>query len=149
VTTLLPARDGVAHGGVKRSARAPNCSYFTNWTNAKNDKITWDVEVLASGNYEVVLYYTCPAADLGSTFEVVFNDARLEGKVTVANDPPLRGAESDRTPNRGSESYVKDFKPMSVGTILLEKGRGDFSLRASDVPGKQVMDVRLIQLKKR
>ena len=28
---LGPARDGVAHGGVQRSAGAPNCSYFVNW----------------------------------------------------------------------------------------------------------------------
>src|SRR5262249_12766605 len=26
--TVLPARDGVPHGGVKRSASAPNCSFF-------------------------------------------------------------------------------------------------------------------------
>ncbi len=30
--TPLPARDGVPHGNVQRSASAPNCSYFTNWT---------------------------------------------------------------------------------------------------------------------
>src|SRR5581483_4558985 len=29
--TWLPARDGVPHGGVHRSAMAPNCSFFTNW----------------------------------------------------------------------------------------------------------------------
>ena len=29
--TLLPARDGVASGKIRRSAKAPNCSYFTNW----------------------------------------------------------------------------------------------------------------------
>src|SRR5262249_25819407 len=28
--TPLPARDGVPHGGIQRSARAPNCSFFTN-----------------------------------------------------------------------------------------------------------------------
>lgn len=149
VTTVLPARDGIAHGGVQRSARAPNCSYFTNWTSNTDDKITWDVEVLGSGRYEVVIYYSCPAADLGSKFELTFNGARLEGQVVVANDPPLRGAESDRTPNRGGESYVKDFQPMSVGTVRLEQGRGELALRAIDVPGAQVMDVRLIQLKKR
>ena len=30
-TTMLPARDGVGEGGIERSAKAPNCSYFTNW----------------------------------------------------------------------------------------------------------------------
>ena len=63
--TTLPARDGVPHGGVKRSASAPNCSFFTNWTNTRRP-ITWDVEVATPGRYEVVLYYTCPAADVGA-----------------------------------------------------------------------------------
>src|SRR4051794_14272972 len=44
--TWLPARDGVAKGNVRRSANAPNCSFFTNWT-GKDDRITWDVEIVA------------------------------------------------------------------------------------------------------
>ena len=30
--TQIPARDGTAHGNIKRSNMWPNCSYFTNWT---------------------------------------------------------------------------------------------------------------------
>ncbi|MBM4028323.1 MAG: arylsulfatase, partial [Planctomycetes bacterium] len=67
--TPLPARDGVAHGGVRRSANAPNCSYFVNWT-SPDDRMTWDIEVHTAGEYEVALYYTCPAADAGSTIEL-------------------------------------------------------------------------------
>jgi arylsulfatase A-like enzyme len=140
----LPARDGVAHGNVKRSARAPNCSYFTNW-NSKDDRITWDIDVATAGRYEVIVYYTCSKADVGSRIEVAFKDSRLEGRVSEANDPPLQGAEQDRVP-RDSESYVKDFKPMPVGTMTLEKGRGTLTLRALEIPGKQVMDVRSIVL---
>lgn len=66
--TQLPARDGVPHGGVQRSASAPNCSFFQNWTRPE-DRITWDVEVAAAGRYEAVIYYTCPQADVGSTVE--------------------------------------------------------------------------------
>jgi hypothetical protein len=65
--------------------------------------------------------------------------------VSEANDPPLQGAEQDRVP-RDSESYVKDFKPMPDGTMTLEKGRGILTLRALEIPGKQVMDVRSIVL---
>ncbi|MEE8451010.1 MAG: arylsulfatase, partial [Thermoguttaceae bacterium] len=50
--TQIPARDGKAHGDIQRSNRFPNCSFFTNWTNL-DDKITWDTEVLADGEYEV------------------------------------------------------------------------------------------------
>lgn len=147
-STPLPARDGVEHGGVARSGKAPNCSYFTNWT-SRDDKITWDVEVAEPGDYEAIVYYTCPEKDAGSTVELSFNGATLRGEVSEAHDPPAYGMESDRTPDRGGESYVKDFKPMSLGTIRLEKGRGELALRATDIPGSQVMEVRLLFLNRK
>ena len=140
----LPARDGVPHGNVQRSAKAPNCSYFTNWLST-DDKITWDIEVARSGEYEAVVYYTCPEDDIGSTVEMEFNASRVQGKVTEAHDPPLVGAEHDRA-SRGSESLVKDFRPLRLGVFRLQKGRGELTLRALDVPGKQVMDVRAVVL---
>jgi hypothetical protein len=142
--THLPARDGVPHGNVQRSARAPNCSYFTNWTST-DDRITWDVQVANSGRYEVVVYYTCPAAGVGSTFELRFGDSCIRGQVTEAHDPPLYGMEQDRAP-RGSESYVKDFKPLRLGEVELKKGRGELTLQALDIPSRQVMDVRYVVL---
>jgi hypothetical protein len=144
--TILPARDGVAEGNARRSAKAPNCSYFTNWTSTE-DRITWDVEVLQASEYEIDVYYTCPAADVGSTFELSVGDAVLRARVTEANDPPLRGAESDRA-DRGSESYVKDFRPLAAGTTRLARGRAMLTLRALEIPGSQVMDVRAVVLKK-
>ena len=143
-TTWLPARDGVPHGGIQRSARAPNCSFFTNWTSTE-DRITWDIEVAESGRYEASVYYTCAPADIGSTFELSFNGARAEGKVTEAHDPPLLGAGDDRVPRVG-ESLVKDFKPLRLGVLELKKGCGELALQAADVAGKQVMDVRFVKL---
>ena len=142
--TPLPARDGVPHGNVRRSASAPNCSFFKNWKRPE-DSITWNIEVATAGKYEAVIYYTCPAADTGSTIELSFLGSRLEGKVSEAHDPPLRGAENDRVPRQG-ESYVKDFKPLRLGTLELSKGRGLLTLRALSVAGRQVMDVRSIML---
>ncbi len=146
--TQLPARDGVPHGNIKRSAPAPNCSFFSNWI-SKDDSITWDVEVETAGRYEAVVYYTCPKSDVGSIIELSLNDSRVHGVVSEANDPPLTGAENDRFPRKG-ESYVKDFKPLCLGKIELKKGRGLLTLRALNIPGMTVMDVRsvLLTLKK-
>jgi len=55
------------------------------------------------------------------------------------------GKENDRT-LRGSESCVKDFKPLRLGFLRMEKGRGELILRALRVAGKQVMDVRYVVL---
>ena len=143
-TTWLPARDGVGHGGVERSGRAPNCSFFTKWAK-KEDRITWAVEVLQPGAYTAELYYTCPASDVGATVELSCNRSAVTGKINVAHDPPLEGKSEDRF-DRGAESFVKAFKPLRLGTIRMEKGRGTMTLRATDIPGKQVADVRYLIL---
>lgn len=142
-TTMLPARDGVPGGGVERSAGPPNCSFFRNWTKA-DDRITWDIEVGRSGQYNAAIYYTCHPEDAGSTVELSFLGESVAAKVSPGWDPPLIGAEDDRVP-RG-ESYVKDFKPLQLGTIRLNKARGRLTLRALNIPGKQVADVRYIVL---
>lgn len=139
--TQIPARDGKPHGNIKRSNRFPNCSFFTNWTGL-DDKITWQAEVGASGTYEVEIHYSCPDNDIGSTIQLSFNDSQLTGKITSAHDPTLRGSEHDRVERR--ESYVKDFKSLKLGTIELKRGKGTLQLRALEIPGKQVMDFRLI-----
>ncbi|MCB1234699.1 MAG: arylsulfatase [Verrucomicrobiae bacterium] len=144
--TQIPARDGRGEGHIERSGKAPNCSFFRNWT-APADRIVWDAEVLATGDYEVKVWYACPAADVGSTIELSFNGAILTGKVTEAHDPPLRGMEHDRS-DRGSESYVKDFKPMTLGAIHLEKGTGTLALRAPEIPGSQAMEFRLMMFER-
>ena len=139
--TQIPARDGVAHGNIVRSNRWPNCSFFTGWTNL-TDSITWNAEVLKEGDYNVDIYYTCPAADTGAVFQLSFAGDKLKAKITEANNPPLTGMENDRVPR--TESYVKAFKPMHAGTIHLKKGKGTLTLKALDIPGSQVMDFRLM-----
>lgn len=144
--TQLPARDGNATGAV-RSAKAPNCSYFTKWTSTA-DVISWDIEVLNAGRYAVEILYACPKKDIGSEFELRFKDAKLLGAVTQPHDPPARGNEHDRVP-RDSESLVKDFAVMSVGDIDLPAGRDKLKLQATTVSGGQVMEVRGVHLIRR
>ena len=125
-STVLPARDGVPHGNIQRSARAPNCSFFTNWTSV-DDRVTWDIDVATTGRYQATAYYTCAAADVGSTIELRCGGHNVTARVTEAHDPPLVGAEHDRVPREG-ESFVKDFKPLPLGTIELSKGRSELAL---------------------
>ena len=143
--TQIPARDGKTQGNIKRSNRFPNCSFFTHWTSTE-DKIHWDAEVLETGDYRVEVYYACPEKDVGSTIELRFNNSSVRGEILDPHDPPLRGMEHDRV-SRG-ESFVKDFAPMTLGTMSLKKGRGQLTLRATNIPGSQVMDFRLIMFTK-
>jgi arylsulfatase A-like enzyme len=144
--TLLPARDGVPVGGIQRSSRHPNCSFFTNWS-AEGDAMTWDVEVAHAGEYDAAIHYTCGAGDVGSTVELSFLDAMVRAKIAEAHDPPLVGAKEDLVER--TESFVKDFRPLRLGAIRLEKGRGKLTLRATEIVGKQVADIRYVALARR
>ncbi|MEM1121163.1 MAG: N-acetylgalactosamine 6-sulfate sulfatase, partial [Bacteroidota bacterium] len=141
----IPARDGVATGQIQRSNRWPNCSFFTNWTNVA-DKITWNIELVESGDFEVILYYTCAAENVGGSFELSFNDIGLIGTITEAHDPPLLGLDSYRYPN--GESYTKYFKPLNLGKIHWQKGKGTLSLNALTIPNEALMDFRLLMIKR-
>lgn len=141
--TPLPARDGVAQGGIRRSGTAPNCSYFTNWK-TKEDVITWDIAVNTPGTYRAEICYTCRAEDVGSTIELCFQDAKTAGKVAPAWDPPLIDNQ-DRVPRKG-ESYMKEFRTLTLEPITLATGRGALTLRALEIRGAQVMDVRAVTL---
>ncbi len=143
--TQLPARDGLAHGNMTRSNRYPNCSFFTNWTSV-DDSITWEVEVQAAGQYEAVIYYTCVAENMGVTLQLSYGEARVQNKITEMYDPPLTGMEHDRVPR--IESYVKDFKPFSLGNIKLQQGEGTMTLKATNIPGQGAVDFRLMMLKR-
>jgi hypothetical protein len=41
---------------------------------------------------------------------------------------------------------MKEFRTLQPGTIRLAKGRGLLTLRALDIPGSSVMDLRQINL---
>ena len=142
--TILPARDGEPRGGMRRSAAAPNSSYFVHWTKP-TDAAVWNIEVATAGTYVVTLDYACAAADVGSQIEFSFGGARLRGKVSEAFDSPLK-PEQDTLPRPSAESVMRDFQTMTLGEVRLEPGKGELKLRATDIPGKSVMDLRRVTL---
>ena len=142
--TMIPARDGEPRGGVKRSSGAPNCSYFVNWT-SKDDSMVWLLDVHTEGRYEVTMDYTCKQPDVGSTIELSFQEARLMGKVEPGWDPPLY-TNQDTLPRPDGESPMKEFHTLKLGAIALPSGQGSLTLRALNIPGQSVMDVRRVTL---
>jgi hypothetical protein len=64
--------------------------------------------------------------------------------VVEAFDPPLYDKSKERV--KDSHYFVKDFRPLSLGKLKLQPGRGRLRLKAESIPGRQVMDVHSIQL---
>lgn len=143
--TQLPARDAVPHGGIERSNRFPNCTFMTNWKST-DDRITWDVEVLGTGEHEVQMYYACPRESVGTELQLELGDASLSATIKEPNEVPLIGAERDRYERM--EGYVKDWKSMTLGTIQLRPGRHTLTLRATQIAGEDVGDMRLLIFRK-
>ena len=143
--TQIPARDGIAHGNIRRSNRHPNNTFFTHWKSEK-DSITWDIDVLENGTFEVELYYTLAEENKGVTIQLTNGMSMLKARINVAHDPPLTGMENDRDPR--IESYVKDFIPIRLGEIFLKKGRRTMTLKASQFQGNAAMDVRLLMFRR-
>jgi hypothetical protein len=143
--TQIPARDAIANGNIKRSNYYPNCSFMTNWIHI-NDSITWQVEVAEDGDFEVVIYYSCAEDAIGSQFELTFGESKLIGEINNSHDPEEYGKNQDRSPR--IESYVKDFRPLYVGKIKLKKGMGTLKLKGIKKTGKELMDFRLLMLKR-
>jgi len=147
--TWLPARDANFSGGVKRSASAPNCSFLTGWSKPE-DRILWRVEVLETGTYEVILHATNPESSVGATIDLRLGEAAASVRLEEAFDPPLPPRKFDRTDLTKIESLVKDFRPISMGTLELEAGvAGALVLSAREIPGETVADVRWLQLVRR
>jgi arylsulfatase A-like enzyme len=142
--THLPARDGVPRGGVKRSSTAPNSSYFVNWNDTQGT-MTWSVNIQTPGRYLATIDYTCPLSDAGAIVELSFGDRTIRGTVEPGWDPPLYDNQ-DTLPRPTGESPMKEFRSLELGEIELVPGRSDMLLRAIDVPGDSVMDVRRITL---
>ena len=143
--TQLPARDAIPHGNVVRSNKFPNDSFFSNWIST-NDKIIWTAEVAESGQFEVELFYACDKENIGSTVELSFKGKSLRGEIEKAASTELLGAADDRSPR--AESYTQEWQRMTLGEIELEKGHGELVLRACDIAGDEVMDFRLLLLKR-
>lgn len=144
--TQLPARDAIGHGNILRSAKAPNCSYFKNWISS-DDKITWDVEVLTAGNFEVEMHYACPASDVGTEIKLCLGDACLTTTLSEPATPQAVGAQHDRVA-RTTQSFVKDFKPISLGVVQLAAGRNQLELTASKPDGDMDLEMRLLMFRR-
>lgn len=143
--TQLPARDANASGAITRSNKWPNDSFYTNWVSEK-DSIFWPLEVVEDGIFEVELYYTCKAENLGTTLQLTLDNTKLEKTVATSFDPPLVGKEHDKHPRK--ESYVKEFISLKMGKINLKKGKNNLVLKSPKIVGEQGIDFKLLQFKR-
>ncbi|HYW80991.1 MAG TPA: arylsulfatase [Thermoguttaceae bacterium] len=135
-----PSQAGISYEGPSGWAN----DYVTNWTDTEAYP-WWAVDVVESGRYEVTLKYVCAEENLGATLRVTVAGQSVEGKITKAHDPePIPSP--DRVPR--TEVYEKVWAPLVLGTVDLPKGKTRLVVRALDKPGREVVDLKAVQLRR-
>ena len=141
----MPAPEANLHGNVRFMGGIGWANdWLTNWQST-DDYVSWELDVVRGGRYEVTLMYTCPKTDVGSRIRVEIGAQAAEVVVDRAHDPePIPSP--DRVP-RG-EVYEKVWAPLRAATVQLPKGRTQLTVRALTKPGQAVMDLKAVRLRR-
>jgi len=132
------------HGGLKFGGRHANNNWVTNWVST-DAHVYWDIDVVHAGPYAMTLMYICPEEDVGARVCVEVDGERVEGVIEKAHDlDPVPSP--DRVPR--SEVYERIWAPLTLGSLALRKGRTRLYVKALTKPGKAVMDLKALRVRR-
>lgn len=124
-TIVLTTPFALIHGEAKMVPRGEN-SYIDDWKRL-DDWIEWRFDVKTPGEHEVVVEYSCEAADSGSRYTVTVNEQSLSGRVAPTG-----------------QSWTAD----GVGRVEFEEsGSYTLSIKPQSKPAAKVMRLRRILLR--
>ncbi|MFC2077083.1 hypothetical protein ACFLT7_08375, partial [candidate division KSB1 bacterium] len=141
----LPAHEGVISGEAHYMVRAGWANdWVTGWTDTESS-VSWDIDIVRTGSYEITLWYVCPAEDIGSRVRVEVGSGSVEGKIVKAHNPPALPS-PDRS--RRIEVYEKVWAPLKLGVLELRPGKTRLTVKALSKPGKMVMDLKSVRIRR-
>jgi arylsulfatase A len=118
--------------------------WLTGWTDPKA-RVWFDIDVAATGSYEVELLFACPASDSGSRIRIGLGSDSLIATIPAADAPELP------LPHRDGKSIYRNraWATLNVGAFTLMRGPTKLVLEPMSMPGTQVMELKQVQLKRR
>jgi len=123
---VLEARSAALHGKTIQYESGEGKDNLGHWTNAE-DFASWRLAVARGGTFAISLTWACEDGYEGSEFVVAVADQQLTGKVTVTGD-------------------WTDFQTMDLGTIKLDAGTHQLTVKAKGIPKKALMNLKSITL---
>ena len=140
----MPVPEATWHGELKFGGRHANNNWVTNWVST-DAHVYWDIDVVHAGPYEMTLMYICPEEDVGARVCVEVDRERVEGVIQKAHDlDPVPSP--DRV--RRAEVYERVWAPLTLGRLTLRKGRTRLYVKALTKPGKVVMDLKAVRVRR-
>ena len=118
--------------------------WIDGWTRA-GDSVWWEIDVAHAGKYEISIQYACPASDVGAGVAVTAGKAELSGKIEKAT-----AMEFLPNHNRVDNTHYIDlaWADLPMGQANLEKGRARLTVKALSKPGKAVMQLKSVSLRR-
>ena len=113
---------------VNPTYREYNRDIVNGWTQT-GDSSKWRVDVTRPGRYEVILSYGCAPADAGSRLRVSIGNSKLDHTTQATAGREL-------------------FRPLSVGTIDLTRGRATLEIKPLKIVGKELFALHKVWLKR-
>lgn len=114
------------------------------WTTVKG-RITWLIEVVEPGEYEVSLKYGCKPGNEGAMLMLQADSSYLMTTVDKVHDA-VRLPQPDRVSAPGPGLF--DWGMMHLGTLQLRKGQTTLTLRALSMPGTEVVSMQSLIFRK-
>lgn len=144
-TVSMPATDAILAGdiGFKEGHGWAN-DWLINWSTTK-DQATWQIEVVDAGTFQVNLTYNATPSSLNSLVVVSNGEASISTTLTQ----PFESNYFD-SPDRvkRKEVYEKEWATLEVGQLYLEQGLHELKVRAEQVQGDEVMELKSMVLER-
>jgi len=121
----LPVQDAALSGKIKYSSIHPNQSHTENWIR-NGDSILWTLNINTKGTYRVEMQYGCPAGETGSLMSLINGADQVIFKIS---EPFESSVLPERDYVKRSESVERTWSWMDVGTIKLNEGKEEISLK--------------------
>ncbi len=121
----LPVQDAALSGKIRYSSIHPNQSHTENWIQ-NGDSILWTLNINNKGTYRVKMQYGCTSGETGSILSLITG----AGQVLFEISEPFESVVlPERDYVKRSESVERTWSWMDVGTVILNEGKENISLK--------------------
>jgi hypothetical protein len=103
-----------------------------NWRSSK-DSMTWKLDVLRGGSYDITLMYGCLSGDVGTQVRIEVDGQQAEATVEVAHDPvpPARILKDRKSVRTSGPVPLMTWRPLTFSGIKLSKGPASLVVRTN------------------
>ncbi len=149
-TVALQAEDSRLRGGLEfRRKQGWAHDSVLNWRSS-DDRVSWNIDVLQSGHYEIKLLIGCGEADVGSRVHIEVGGKVVEGEIQLAHDPMPR---RERAQNRSvvwtsGPVPTMTWIPLVFDLIPLEKGPARLVVYGTNLPMESRFEVKEVRVRR-